>query len=171
MSNLAKQAQLGNTDTFIITVTNNCLIWLKAYSARGKPCIFCKPNQLPRTSQVLDLRGEATTAAFLSQHDCQLRSTCSSLHPQISVVLNLHQRVDFLQEMEIITERHNWSQGRRQPTVWCLGTTDATTTQPQHLLEATVMKVSKWFHRPCKKVTQMHYGSSLLPSKCPWATA
>lgn len=124
-------SQKLRSGTYILAVTNSHPVGFNS-STGGKPCWYYTPRQSPVAGEIIDLRGEPTTGTFLNQHNSQLCSKCSSLHPQIRVALNPHQRIVFLQREEIITETQLI---KRKKTSYCgcLGTTGAATTQPKHL--------------------------------------
>lgn len=56
-----------NSDTFILVVTNSSLIGFKAYLLGGKSCLIL--SQLPRASEVTNLRGELITTVLLGKYN------------------------------------------------------------------------------------------------------
>lgn len=62
--------------------------------------------------EVMDHRGESTTAIVPDQYNPQLNSKHLPLGPQVTVALTPYQRSFFLQQIETITDIHNWSNAK-----------------------------------------------------------
>lgn len=86
-------------------------------SVRRNSAWFYKPGQLPITREVINLREKSTTAIFLKQYIFKLYTRYLFLHPHISVAFSLHQSSFILQQIDTVTEIHNWSKCREQETM------------------------------------------------------
>lgn len=95
--------QYGKISQGTMVVSNSCLIGLPAHLAEGIHTQSCQLRQPPMADELMDPRGEAITAVFLSQHNFELHLNIYS-YVQGSAALTSHQQSVFLLQIETITE-------------------------------------------------------------------
>lgn len=96
--------------------------------------LACQPEVEDNNRLLMEPREEHTTDTFLNQYNLKVRSKYLSLVPQKYVVLIIHHRRLFLQEMETVTASHNSSKYREQRTVLCPPQNNTFIMQPVHLM-------------------------------------
>lgn len=69
--------------------------------------LACPPEVEDNNRLLMEPREGYTTDTFLNQYNLKVHSKYLSLVPQKYVVLIIHQRRLFLQEMDTVTESHN----------------------------------------------------------------
>lgn len=59
----------SNSETHILSITNNSLIGPRHAQQEGNYALYWKPDQLLEASEVLDLRGKLLTVTPLNSHN------------------------------------------------------------------------------------------------------